>query len=88
MRHNLILSIMYLLLLFLTWITNAQDDCSITGFKIDYRTSPTGTYVSKNTRTICQLPEFYENSPAIATNIYGNRTDKQKCNWLFLFKND
>lgn len=55
----------------------AQDDCSVDGLTVDVKTSSTGIYKAYPTRTICQLPEFYENSPTISTNIYGSRTDKQ-----------
>jgi hypothetical protein len=58
-------------------IVNAQDDCSVNGLLVDVKTSSTATYKTYSTRTICQLPEFYENAPTIATNIYGSRTDKQ-----------
>ncbi|MBC7846002.1 MAG: T9SS type A sorting domain-containing protein [Flavobacterium sp.] len=77
MKHYLKLLIIFLSIFFLSVTANAQNDCSTTGFKVDYKTTPSGTYAAKSTRTICQLPEFYENAPAIATNIYGSRTDKQ-----------
>ena len=88
MRPNFKLSIISLSMLFSALTANAQDDCSTTGFKVDYKTTPSGTYVAKSTRTICQLPEFYENAPAIATNIYGSRTDKRTTatGYLIFFK--
>ena len=58
-------------------VVKAQDDCSVNGLMVDVKTSSTATYKAYSTRTICQLPGFYENAPTIATNIYGSRTDKQ-----------
>lgn len=69
--------IFFLILCSFTLIAVAQDDCSVNGLQVDTKTAPTGTYKSYSTRTICQLPDFYENAPVIATNIYGSRTDKQ-----------
>jgi len=61
----------------LPFTAKCQDDCSVNGLKVDVKTSPSKSYVTYDTRTICQLPEFYENSPQITTNIYGSRSDKK-----------
>ncbi len=66
------------LLFFLIYLpANAQNECSVNGLRVDARTKSTPLYTSYSTRVICQLPEFYENSRTVATNIYGSRTDKQ-----------
>lgn len=77
MKKQSFLIIFSLILCSLTLIAVAQDDCSVNGMQVDTKTSPTGTYKPYSTRTICQLPDFYENASVIATNIYGSRTDKQ-----------
>jgi len=78
MNHYIRYTITLLFLCCVFFISKAQQvDCSMTGLMVENKTTPTGTYVSSPTRTICQLPGFYENSPFITTNIYGSRTDKQ-----------
>ena len=72
----------YTLLLFIIscmfyFIKAQQADCTMSGLLVDYKTSPTGTFAATPTRTLCQLPGFYESNPIISTNIYGSRTDKQ-----------
>ena len=78
MKNHIQLNITLLFLCFGLSILHAQQaDCSMTGLLVDYKTSPTGTFAGTPTRTICQLPGFYESKPNISTNIYGSRTDKQ-----------
>ena len=69
--------ILFILFLSFPVVIKAQDDCSATGLFVDVKTSSTASYKAYATRTICQLPDFYENAPTIETNIYGSRTDKQ-----------
>jgi len=54
----------------------AQDECSA-NFSVESKKSPTSSYISYPTRTVCSLPLFDNNAPTIQTNIYGSRTDKQ-----------
>jgi hypothetical protein len=56
---------------------SSQTDCSVNGLFVDVKTTPSAQYFSNSTRTVCQLPEFYENEPLIPTNIYGSRTDRK-----------
>jgi hypothetical protein len=65
-----------LLLFFIPLFGISQDDCSVDGFMVESKTKPSGVYNSLETKTICQLPAFYEDDTLIATNIYGSRTDK------------
>lgn len=59
-------------------IVTAQDECSATGFTIDGKLKPSdATFIPYQTRTICQLPGFYENSANVEVNKYGSRTDKK-----------
>ncbi|MGB4415765.1 MAG: T9SS type A sorting domain-containing protein [Paludibacter sp.] len=57
-------------------LASAQDECSAT-FTVDCKKTPTSAYIAYPTRTICNLPDFDENSVLIQTNIYGSRTDKR-----------
>ncbi len=78
MNHYIRYTITLLFLCCVFSISNAQQaDCSMSGLLVDYKTSPTGTFAGTPTRTICQLPGFYESKPIVSTNIYGSRTDKQ-----------
>ncbi|MDO9634313.1 MAG: hypothetical protein Q7J05_04610 [Paludibacter sp.] len=47
------------------------------------KAKPDRAYAPYQTRTICQLPGFYDNEPLIETNIYGSRTDKQTTATVF-----
>lgn len=71
--HNLC----FIFVLFMPFLISAQDDCSVTGFTVESKKTPTSAYSAYQTRTLCQLPDFYENAPNIRTNIYGSRIDKK-----------
>jgi hypothetical protein len=65
-----------LILILIPFLGKSQDECSVNGFLVDCKTTPTTTYNSYETRTICQLSGFYESEALVSTNIYGSRTDK------------
>lgn len=67
----------FLILILIPFLGKSQDECSVNGFLVDCKTTPTSTYNSYETRTICQLPGFYESEALVSTNIYGSRTDRQ-----------
>jgi hypothetical protein len=77
MKNILIQKFLLVVLLFHPLFVISQNECSIDGFKVDSKKTPTSTYSSFETRTICQLPQFYETDSLVVTNIYGSRTDKQ-----------
>jgi len=77
MKKHTIFGLFFILILTFPIVLRAQDDCSVNGLLVDAKTSSTAQYKAYSTRTICQLPNFYENAPTISTNIFGSRTDKQ-----------
>jgi hypothetical protein len=77
MKKYIYLFLMGLGLMGISHKAQSQGDCNASGLFVNVKTSPTAQYNAYSTRTICQLPAFYENEPLVATNIYGSRTDKR-----------
>ncbi|MFT3752621.1 MAG: DNRLRE domain-containing protein [Paludibacter sp.] len=68
--------VILLSILLLPTVVMGQADCSTVGLTVEAKTSSSASYKPYSTRTVCQLPGFYENETAVKTNIYGSRTDK------------
>lgn len=85
-KKTLIFSIKHMkkhigMILFLCFVlgvnASAQEECNANSFYINAKAKPDREYAPYQTRTICQLPGFYDNEPLIETNIYGSRIDRQ-----------